>query len=67
MNCENCRKLTAIIDELSEMLANTQRSRREATRAMRALQKLLIMDIEEEHDTNSSMIALSQADGYSEN
>jgi hypothetical protein len=56
--CLRCQLLTEVIDELSHELAKAQQGRRAAFRESLALKRLLLMDMEAEHE------AISQADGF---
>ena len=48
--CIRCQALTDVIDELSDLLAKSQQSRKAAFRELRAVKRLLVMDMEENHD-----------------
>ena len=47
--CERCQQLTRVIDELSDLLAKAQRSRRLYSIENRQLRRLLVNDMEDEH------------------
>lgn len=51
MECLRCKALTEAVDELSEMLSNAQKTRRRAFKELRELRNLLILDMEQEHDS----------------
>jgi hypothetical protein len=57
--CVRCQLLTEVIDELSHELAKAQQGRRAAFRESLALKRLLLIDMEVEHEK-----AISQADGF---
>jgi len=67
-DCTRCQLLTAAIDELSSSLARSQSTRRGLSQRIRELERLLLIDMEEEHDRAGADLSLSlcQADGFGE-
>jgi len=71
-DCTRCQLLTAAIDELSSSLARSQSTRRGLSRRIRELERLLLIDMEEEHDRAFDRadffgsLSLCQADGFGE-
>lgn len=47
--CLRCQQLSAVIDELSDLLSKFQRSRRRYSIENRQLRNLLIIDMEDQH------------------
>jgi hypothetical protein len=56
VECQNCQQLTAVIEELSDLLAKAQQSRRRAFRDAIAYRRLLVMDMEENHASQSGFV-----------
>jgi hypothetical protein len=70
-DCTRCQLLTAAIDELSSSLARSQSTRRGLSQRIRELERLLLIDMEEEHDRAGADFfglgsSLCQADGFGE-